>query len=153
MAIDYQNIENEALIILNTSEEPLADVCQYLKDKLSHFNWVGFYFMNPEKKRLEIGPYAGAKTIHTRIPFGKGICGQVALSGETFLSQDVSQEANYLACNIKTKAELVVPIYRKDVLIGQIDIDSHERQSFNNEDEALLKKIGDAVAALPGLPI
>lgn len=153
MAIDYKQIEHEALTILNTSREPLADVCEYLKRALNHFNWVGFYFMNTDKKRLEIGPYAGAKTVHTRIKFGKGICGQVAVSGETFLSQDVSQEANYLACNIKTKAELVVPIYRGEELIGQIDIDSHERESFTKEDEVLLKKIGETVATLPNLPI
>jgi L-methionine (R)-S-oxide reductase len=153
MALDYQQLEADALRILRTSPEPLMAVCQYLKTHIRHFNWVGFYFMNTEENQLEIGPYAGEETPHTIIPFGTGICGQVAVSGAPLLVQDVSKETNYLACSIQTKAELVVPIYRGDELIGQIDIDSHQSQPFTKEDERLLERIGKAVADLPRLPI
>ncbi len=150
---DYKTLKAGAIAALQNSQDPLTAVCVYLKNEIPHFNWVGFYFMNNKAQMLEIGPYAGEKTTHTRIPFGKGICGQVAVSGETFLSQDVSEEANYLACSIKTKAELVVPIYRGDELIGQIDIDSHHRNPFTKQDEELLQAVAEAVSKLQGLPI
>ena len=78
----------------------LKKTCQLLYDELPHYNWVGFYFMNDKERMLEIGPYVGAETDHTRIPYGKGICGQVAESGDTFLVDDVERESNYLACSI-----------------------------------------------------
>lgn len=102
--------------------------------------------MNDEKQKLEIGPYSGDRTPHTSIPYGMGICGQVAVSGQSFLVPDVSKEENYLACSIKTKAELVVPIYKGDVLIGQIDIDSHHCDPFTKEDEQFIAKLCKLVA-------
>ena len=116
----------------------MQPICDLLKENIKHYDWVGFYFMNDEKQKLEIGPYAGEQTTHTSIPYGTGICGQVAVSGKSFLVPDVANEENYLACSIKTKAELVVPIYKGDVLVGQIDIDSHHHDPFTAADEAFL---------------
>ena len=59
------------------------NLVSWLDKNVSYYNWTGFYFMNEEKQQLEIGPYVGAFTDHSIIPFGKGICGQVALSGKT----------------------------------------------------------------------
>lgn len=124
----------------------LKKTCQLLYDELPHYNWVGFYFMNDDEQMLEIGPYVGAETDHTRIPYGKGICGQVAESGNTFLVDDVERESNYLACSIETRSEIVVPIHRNGKLIGQIDIDSHVVRAFGPEDEGMLKDIGVLLA-------
>ena len=68
---------------------------------------------------MVLGPYVGAATDHTVIPFGKGICGQVAVSNETFVVPDVWEQDNYLACSLETKAEIVVPIIKDGVNIGQ----------------------------------
>lgn len=110
-----------------------------LDQEISYFNWTGFYFKNGDKDELKLGPYVGAPTDHTIIPYGKGICGQVAVSNETFVVPDVHQESNYLSCSIDTKAEIVVPIFKDGHNVGQIDIDSHTVDPFTDEDRELLE--------------
>jgi L-methionine (R)-S-oxide reductase len=127
----------------------LTDVCANLQQTVPHYQWVGIYWMNDAEQALHLGPFAGAETEHRVIPYGRGICGQVALSGQTFEVPDVWAQDNYLACSMETKAELVVPIYRGTELIGQIDIDSHYLDPFKAEDEELLRCIAEAVGALP----
>lgn len=119
---------------------------QWLDKEVSYYNWTGFYFMNDEKQQLEIGPYVGAYTNHTVIPYGRGICGQVAVSGKTFEVPDVHAQDNYLACSLATKSEIVVPIYKRENLVGQIDIDSHELDPFTQEDHDLLEAVANFVA-------
>ena len=124
----------------------LLKVCQVLDKEISYYNWTGFYFKNGDKDELALGPYVGAVTDHIIIPFGKGICGQVAVSGETFVVPDVHAQDNYLSCSIDTKAEIVVPIFKDGENIGQIDIDSHEIDPFTKEDEEMLKWLCEEVA-------
>ena len=119
---------------------------QWLDEEVSYYNWTGFYFMNDEKQQLEIGPYVGAYTDHTVIPYGKGICGQVAIIGKTFEVPDVHAQDNYLACSLATKSEIVVPIYKRENLVGQIDIDSHQLDPFTQEDHDLLEAVANFVA-------
>ena len=102
--------------------------------------------MNDDKQQLEIGPYTGAYTDHTVIPYGRGICGQVAVSGKTFEVPDVHAQDNYLACSLATKSEIVIPIYKGEDLVGQIDIDSHELDPFTTEDHDLLEAVANFVA-------
>jgi GAF domain-containing protein len=123
----------------HNTEEKLEKVCHLLDQEISYFNWTGFYFKNGDKEELILGPYVGAPTDHTIIPYGKGICGQVAVSNETFVVPDVHEESNYLSCSIDTKAEIVVPIFKDGINIGQIDIDSHTVDPFTNEDRELLE--------------
>ncbi len=127
-------------------EEKLQKICQLLDQEISYFNWTGFYFKNGEKDELVLGPYVGAATDHTVIPYGKGICGQVAVSGETFVVPDVNAQDNYLSCSIDTKAEIVVPIFKNGENIGQIDIDSHTLNPFTKEDREMLEWLCDEVA-------
>lgn len=128
--------------------DKLQKVCQLLDQELPHFNWTGFYFTSPDKEELHLGPYVGAPTDHTVIPFGKGICGQVAVSGETFLVADVNAESNYLSCSIDTKSEIVVPIIKDGKNLGQIDIDSHLVDAFQEEDQELLEWLCEEIAKL-----
>jgi GAF domain-containing protein len=121
-------------------------IVEWLDENVAYYNWTGFYFMNDEKQQLEIGPYVGAYTDHTVIPYGRGICGQVAVSGKTFEVPDVRAQDNYLACSLETKSEIVVPIYKDEQLIGQIDIDSHELDPFTPEDHALLEAVANFIA-------
>jgi len=124
----------------------LLKVCQLLDAEIDYYNWTGFYFRNGDKEELILGPYVGAETDHTVIPFGKGICGQVAVSGETFVVPDVHEQDNYLSCSITTKAEIVVPIFKDGNNIGQIDIDSHQLDPFTKEDEELLEWLCTEIA-------
>ena len=126
----------------------LLKVCQLLDAEIEYYNWTGFYFRNGDKEELVLGPFVGAATDHTVIPFGKGICGQVAVSNETFVVPDVNEQSNYLSCSIDTKAEIVVPIIKDGKNIGQIDIDSHTHNPFTDEDKALLEWLCEEVAKI-----
>jgi len=137
---DLENFDSISGIELQKS------LVQWLDEEVSYYNWTGFYFMNDEKQQLEIGPYVGAYTDHTVIPYGRGICGQVAVSGKTFEVPDVHAQDNYLACSLATKSEIVVPIYKGENLVGQIDIDSHELDPFTQEDHELLEAVANFVA-------
>lgn len=124
----------------------LNEICELLQKKVSYYNWVGFYFANSHKQTLHLKAYAGIPTDHTEIPFGKGVCGQVAVSNSTFLVDDVSAQDNYIACDIAVKSELVVPLFVKGKNIGQIDIDSNTINAFNAADTAFLEQLNTAIA-------
>ena len=131
----------------NTNEK-LEKVCHILDQEISYFNWTGFYFKNGDKDELKLGPYVGAETDHIIIPYGKGICGQVAVSNETFVVPDVNEESNYLSCSIDTKAEIVVPIFKDGQNVGQIDIDSHTVDPFTDADRELLEWLCNEVSKI-----
>ena len=95
-----------------------------------------------------LSPYVGEPTEHTRIPFGKGICGQAAERKETFLIQDVSKQTNYLSCSPKVKSEIVVPIFKNGDIVGQIDIDSHTISPFTQDDQQFLEEISKELSKL-----
>ena len=131
-----------------TKDEKLLDICKLLETNIEYYNWVGFYFKNGDKHELKLGPYVGAPTDHTIIPFGKGICGQVAVSNQNFVVPDVSAQDNYIACSITVKAEIVIPIFVKGENIGQIDIDSNTPDPFTEADERFLEFVCKQVATL-----
>ncbi len=137
-------------IISNTNESVknrLQHICKLLEANVAYYDWVGFYFKNGDKHELKLGPYVGAPTDHDIIPFGKGICGQVALSNENFVVPDVSAQDNYLACSISVKAEIVVPIFVNGENIGQIDIDSGTINPFTKKDEQFLEFVCTEIAS------
>ena len=129
-------------------DEKLLTVCQLLQDNIPHYNWVGFYFANHDAKTLHLGPYVGAPTDHTVIPFGKGICGQVAESNQNFVVPDVSAQDNYIACSFVVKSEIVVPLFVNGINIGQIDIDSNTIDPFTADDERFLEFVNQEVSKL-----
>ena len=133
---------------LNTKNEKLLRICNYLQASIPYYNWVGYYFANHDTKTLHLGPYVGAPTDHTIIPFGKGICGQVAESNANFVVPDVSAQDNYIACSLTVKSEIVVPLFVNGINIGQIDIDSHVINPFTEADERFLEFVNEQVATL-----
>ena len=139
-----QILENNLL----SSDECLQVICETLKTNVPYYDWVGFYFKNGDKQELKLGPYAGAPTDHTIIPFGKGICGQVAVSNENFVVPDVSAQDNYIACSISVKSEIVVPLFINGENVGQIDIDSETPDPFTEADERFLEFVNEGVAQI-----
>ena len=129
-------------------DDRLGEICELLRSNVAHYDWVGFYFKNGNKEELKLGPYAGAPTDHTIIPFGKGICGQVAVSNQNFVVPDVAAQDNYIACSITVKAEIVVPLFVNGENVGQIDIDSNTPDPFTEEDERFLEFINAEVAKI-----
>lgn len=133
---------------LNASlESATQTICQILYDKFDKYDWVGFYWVDSEQvQMLKLGSFVGETTDHIYIPFGKGICGQVAVSEKTMIMDDVQQSDNYIACSINVKSEIVVPILKNEKFIGQIDIDSHHFNAFTSEDQAMLETICNLIA-------
>jgi L-methionine (R)-S-oxide reductase len=129
-------------------DEKLQKICHLLHDNIDYYDWVGFYFRNGDKEELILGPYVGEKTDHTVIPFGKGICGQVALSNKNFVVPDVSAQDNYIACSLTVKSEIVIPLFVDGKNIGQIDIDSDLLDAFTAHDERFLEYVNAEVAKL-----
>ncbi|REE82957.1 GAF domain-containing protein [Lutibacter oceani] len=135
-------------IFENTSQVDivLQKICNLLKQEIEYYDWVGFYFKNGDKQELKLAQFTGEPTEHTIIPFGKGICGQVAVSNQNFVVQDVASQDNYISCGWKVKSEIVIPIFVNNENVGQIDIDSHSVNPFTKEDEILLEFVCEKVA-------
>lgn len=146
----HRVIRDEVLGILGgptSRDEKLGAICRLLHDRVPHFHWVGFYLVDEASPReLVLGPFVGAATEHTRIPFGRGICGQVAETQETMVVDDVTAETNYLACSLDVRSEIVVPIVTDGAFVAQLDIDSHEASAITGDDRALCEAICAALA-------
>ena len=149
MKVDILKIKIEHIILLKENLNfKLQQICDLLQREVSYYDWVGFYFKNGDKKELKLAQFTGEETEHTIIPFGKGICGQVAISDKNFVVQDVSKQDNYISCGWKVKSEIVIPIFVNEENIGQIDIDSHTANIFSYKDEELLEFVCKKVAIL-----
>lgn len=130
------------------ADQKIQGICDLLHNKIPHYDWVGFYFADHNKEVLTLGPYSGDSTEHTTIPFGRGICGQVALSNANFVVPDVTAQDNYIACSLTVRAEIVVPLFVNGRNIGQIDIDSHQLDPFSEADERFLEYVNAQVARI-----
>jgi L-methionine (R)-S-oxide reductase len=135
---------------LKSADLPMVDgliyICTVLRKTFDHYDWVGFYFADLDKKMLHLKAYSGNPVEHQQIPFGKGICGQVAVSNQNFIVPDVNAHDNYLACSIDVKSEIVIPVFLEGQNIGQIDIDSHKINPFCDKDVQLLEAVCDLIA-------
>jgi L-methionine (R)-S-oxide reductase len=107
---------------------------------------VYLYMLHGDELVLEA--FAGRDTEHTRIPVGTGVCGTAVATGKDQNVPDVRAVQNYLACNTWTRSELVVLIRRGDKILGQIDVDSDEPDSFTAEEETQVRAVADAIAVL-----
>lgn len=150
--MSFEALKPEISKTLNSKElsveHRLEEVCTILKKNVEYYNWVGFYFKNGDKPELKLSAFAGEPTDHTIIPFGKGICGQVAVSNQNFVVPDVSAQDNYIACSITVKSEIVIPLFVNGENIGQIDIDSHTPDPFTKADEDFLEWVNTQVAKI-----
>jgi L-methionine (R)-S-oxide reductase len=139
----------------NSSHSLMDGMVSLLHEKLPNYNWVGFYLLERDAggEMLVLGPFRGAATPHTRIPLNQGICGAAAASGQTVVVDDVNSDSRYLACSLETKSEIVVPIFAKGRVVGELDIDSHSPAAFQAEDRALCeyaaKLVGDWIDRQP----
>jgi L-methionine (R)-S-oxide reductase len=148
----FEELQPKVLDILHHDsmlrDEKLLQLCHFLQDNIDYYDWVGFYFRNGDKEELLLGPYAGDPTDHTVIPFGKGICGQVAVSNQNFVVPDVKAQDNYIACSLTVKSEIVIPMFVNGKNIGQIDIDSNVLDAFTERDERFLEFVNQEAAKL-----
>jgi len=124
-----------------SADQLMDDITRLLFDKMLKYNWVGFYMLEPgaEPPMLVLGHFQGAMTPHTRIPLNQGICGAAASSGKTVIVDDVRSDPRYLACSVETKSEIVVPVFVREQVAGELDIDSHFPAAFGFEDRELVE--------------
>jgi GAF domain-containing protein len=139
-----QEVRTEIAALANssrTAQDLMRSVVKLLHDKMLKYSWVGFYLLEPGAKPpiLVLGAFEGAMTPHTRIPLNQGICGAAASSGHTVIVDDVSKDTRYLACSLETKSEIVVPIFVRGEVVGELDIDSHFPAAFASEDQDLVQ--------------
>ncbi|MFA5329948.1 MAG: GAF domain-containing protein [Prolixibacteraceae bacterium] len=139
-------LQNAKMLVKQNPEDLLFRICELLKAEVYHYDWVGFYILDPEKNELVLGPFVGKPTQHTHIPVGKGICGQVAASGQTMIVQDVTQVDNYISCGLEVQSEIVVPAMKNGKFVAEIDIDSHSPAPFTVADDTFLTEICEMLA-------
>ena len=126
---------------------PLGSAVRYVAGLSPKFNWVGIYVL--KGKMLELGPYMGAAPPHIRIPVGRGVCGRAVAENADQNIPDVQLHENYLACSLETQSELVVLIRdRKGKVLGQIDIDSHTRSAFGQDEERVVRQVAQELGEL-----
>ena len=140
--MDYDAAEEAVKQILLKSDvsQVLQNVVEYLYKRFDAYSWVGIYLV--EGEYLVLGPWKGRQaTEHTKISIGDGVCGSAAQSGKTEVVADVSKDGRYLACFVSTRSEIVVPIKKKGVVVGEIDIDSDVPDAFSESDVVFLEKV------------
>ncbi|MBC8191964.1 MAG: GAF domain-containing protein [Candidatus Marinimicrobia bacterium] len=133
---------------LDSRDDILQKISELLSERVDHYNWVGFYIVDESGTNLILGPYVGDPTDHVKIAFGKGICGQVAVSQMSLIIQDISLEDNYLSCSSNVQSEVVFPIMKGDKFVAELDIDSHAISPFTELDTKLLEAICEKLAVI-----
>jgi len=131
---------------VDNADNKLQEICDLLQKEVSYYDWVGYYFADRKHAVLNLKVFSGEPTEHITIPFGKGICGQVAVSNQNFIVPDVKAQDNYIACNVSVKSEIVIPLFKNGKNIGQIDIDSHTIDAFSEEDTIFLEWLNRRVS-------
>lgn len=114
----------------------MANVAALLWEFLPDLNWAGFYRVAPAKsggEELLLGPFVGRPAC-IRIPFGQGVCGAAAASGETQRVEDVHAFPGHIACDAASRSELVVPVKRDGKVVAVIDLDSPSPARFAEAD-------------------
>ena len=143
----YRQICEQLSELLGTETNPggtlglianAANTSALLFQLLPDVNWAGFYLADNEQ--LVLGPFQG-KPACTRIPFGKGVCGTAAESGETVVVPDVHQFAGHIACDRDSQSEIVVPLMSWGKVVGVLDVDSPSLNRFDEEDKDGLESV------------
>jgi L-methionine (R)-S-oxide reductase len=129
-----------------TAKSVMEHITQRLHEKMTRFNWVGFYLVDPtDPGFLLVGPFVGSFTPHARIPLDTGLCGAAARSGQTVVVHDVSTDPRYLAGSPMVKCEIVVPIFVNQQLAAELDIESYFAGTFTEAERDFAEACADAV--------
>ena len=140
--------------VFNVIEQARGESRDALLDKMidalhTHFpRYTGVYIYLVEGNTLVLGPYRGRPTEHVRIPVGAGVCGRAARVKQTVTVDDVNADAEYIACSLETRSEIVVPILRDDRVLGEIDIDSDVPSAFLDDDRKFLERVAQEIARM-----
>ncbi len=145
----YDEVSKQILSVVEgetNAVSKMASVSCLLNQAFDDYFWTGFYMVDPLKpQELVVGPYQGSMGC-LRIPFGRGVCGMAAETGETQVVEDVHAFSGHIACDANSRSEIVVPVFdTEETLIAVLDVDSDKLASFGDMDrvalETLMKKV------------
>ena len=142
----YAELADAAAALIAGEPDPvanMANVAALIWQFVPQLNWAGFY--RDVEGELVLGPFIG-KPACIRIPFGQGVCGAAAATGETQLVADVHAFPGHIACDAASRAELVVPVMRGAVLVAVIDLDSPDPARFDAADAAGIELLARTIA-------
>jgi len=143
-----QNHTQVITLIQQNYHLPITNLLDFvaatLKDNFRHYTGVYLYLL--EGETLVLHSFRGRPTEHARIPIGAGICGRAARVKQTVTVDDVQADAEYIACSLETRSEIVVPIMRGDQVFGEIDIDSDVSAAFTASDQEFLEEVARLLA-------
>lgn len=122
-----------------TVDALMEQIVQRLHATMTRYNWVGFYLLDKANRNLVLGPHVGSFEPHERVSLDKGLCGAAASSGKTVVVNDVKADPRYLAGSELVKSEIVAPIFVKQQLHGEIDINSYFANTFAREDQQFVE--------------
>ena len=125
-------LEGETDLVAN-----LANVTAALKEQFNWL-WIGFYMV--KNNELVLAPFQGPVAC-TRIKKGRGVCGSSWQQRKTLIVPDVEQFPGHIACSSLSKSEIVIPIIRNDDVLGVLDVDSSELNTFDETDQYYLEQI------------
>jgi GAF domain-containing protein len=125
-------IKGEKNLIAN-----MANVSSVLKE-VFEWLWVGFYLS--DENDLVLGPFQGPLAC-TRIAIGKGVCGTAFEKKETIIVPDVDKFPGHIACSSLSRSEIVVPGIRQGKVEFVLDVDSSEKEQFDETDQKFLESI------------
>ena len=141
---DFQNFARTA----PSAESLMERISQGLHEKMTRYNWVGFYLVDPaDANMLLVGPFVGSFTPHGRISLSMGLCGAAAKTGQTVLVHDVATDPRYLAGSPMVKCEIVVPIFARNQLVAELDIESYFTSTFTKPDQDFIEACAQMVGA------
>ena len=119
-----------------TAESVMERMAQRLHETMTRYNWVGFYLVDPaDAGILLVGPFAGSFTPNARIPLDTGLCGAAATSRQTVVVNDVSKDPRYLSGSSMVNSEIVVPIFVRNKLVAELDIESYFAGTFTKSEQ------------------
>ena len=140
--INYSELESQLTALLDGQTSWYSNLSQFsafVNDHLDDINWVGFYLVD-KPGQLKLGPFQG-KVACVDIPFGRGVCGTAADTGEVQLVADVHAFDGHIACDARSNSEVVIPLVKDGVMLGVLDIDSPSFERFSEADATGLQKL------------
>lgn len=138
----YAQLEAQLDAILDGMDDEIAAMATIscvLHNGLGNL-WTGFYrVVGP--MLLRVGPYQGTLGC-LEIAFGRGVCGTAACEKRTVVVADVEQFAGHIACDSRSRSEIVVPVVdRNGRLLAVLDVDAAAPGAFDDEDARALERI------------
>jgi L-methionine (R)-S-oxide reductase len=116
-----------------------------LHEEKTRYNWVGFYFMDPNRDALVLGPYEGSFMPTLRIPLDKGLCGAAAMSKKSVVVNNVAADPRYLGSDL-VKSNMVVPISVKNQVEAELCIESYFVDTFDQAEKQFVESCAAVVA-------